>query len=275
LVYILASVKGVSIASNGFGSFFNGELFCMVNFWTQILGTMRALFWRKFQKFVVTAKRGRQAKSIWPSVRPQLVLMGISVVALAWGWGRLFFGISDDYFKPIVPTFWIVFHMMLAYLVLRRALWPEDRRFSTRHVVQLPIAYETMSMTGEDTVLGGTPADMPIPCVKGLGVTADLNELGGGLSAYEPPKVGESVRLPLCGRGETVRVLGEIRWMKDIAGENGNGGVKPRAYRYGIAFRGVQADQLDVLNRICLHYAVPRLYAEYDQGRERTWEGRF
>ena len=34
LVYILASVKGVSIASNGFGSFFNGELFCMVNFWT-------------------------------------------------------------------------------------------------------------------------------------------------------------------------------------------------------------------------------------------------
>jgi cellulose synthase/poly-beta-1,6-N-acetylglucosamine synthase-like glycosyltransferase/tetratricopeptide (TPR) repeat protein len=274
LVYIVASVKGVGIASNGFGSFFNGELFCMVNFWTQVLGTMRALFWRKFQKFIVTAKRGRQAKSIWPYVRPQLALMGISVVALAWGWGRLAYGISDDYFKPIVPTFWIVFHMVLGYIVLRRALWPEDRRFSTRHVVQLPMAYESMSVSDEETMPGGASAEAQAVGISGLGVTADLNELGVGLVAYEKLRIGEILRLRLWGRGEMVQLLGEVRWMKDFAPSNGNGTVKARAYRYGIAFRGVQSAQLDVLNRICLHYAVPRLYAEYAQGRERTWTRR-
>jgi cellulose synthase/poly-beta-1,6-N-acetylglucosamine synthase-like glycosyltransferase/predicted Zn-dependent protease len=269
LIYILASVWGVRVASNGFGSFFNGELFCMVNFWTQIRGTMRALFWRKFQKFVVTTKRGRQAKSIWPYVRPQIVLMGLSVVALAWGWGRLAFGISDDFFKPIIPSFWITFHMALAFLVLRRALWPEDRRFSTRHIVQLPIAYESMSLSGEETVVGSLGAPVTADS-EGIGVTVDLNEMGVGFIAYERLRAQEMLRLTLWGRGESVSVLGEIRWMKELANGTGNGAIKPQAYRYGIAFRGVTAAQLDVLNRICLHYAVPRLYAEYAEGRERT-----
>lgn len=269
LVYILASVWGVRVASNGFGSFFNGELFCMVNFWTQIRGTMKALFWRKFQKFVVTTKRGRQAKSIWPFVRPQIALMGLSVVALVWGWGRLAFGISDDYFKPIIPTFWIGFHFALAFLVLRRALWPEDRRFSTRHIVQLPIAYESQSFSGEETVVGSLGAPVT-PDTEGLGVTVDLNEMGVGLIAYERLQVNETLRLTLWGRGECVNVIGEIRWMKELANGNGNGTIRPQAYRYGIAFRGVTSAQLDVLNRICLHYAVPRLYAEYSEGRERT-----
>jgi tetratricopeptide (TPR) repeat protein/cellulose synthase/poly-beta-1,6-N-acetylglucosamine synthase-like glycosyltransferase len=269
LVYVLASVWGVRVASNGFGSFFNGELFCMVNYWTQIRGTTRALFWRKFQKFVVTAKRGRQAKSIWPYVRPQLVLAGLSVAALFWGWGRLAFGISDDYFKPIIPTFWIVLHLALAYVVLRRALWPEDRRFSTRHVVQLPMAYETLGGTSEETVVGH-PGTSVAAATRGEGVTVDLNEMGVGLIAYQRLSVGQTIKLTLWGRGECVRVLGEIRWMKDLTPDTSAGVVGPRAYRYGIAFRGVTAQQLDGLNRICLHYAVPRLYAEYAEGRERS-----
>jgi cellulose synthase/poly-beta-1,6-N-acetylglucosamine synthase-like glycosyltransferase/predicted Zn-dependent protease len=272
LVYILASVKGVSVASNGFGSFFNGELFCMVNFWTQVRATMRALFWRKFQKFVVTAKRGRQAKSIWPYVRPQVALMALSILALFWGWGRPLVGISDDYFKPIIPTFWIVFHMALASLVLRRALWPEDRRFSTRHVVQLPVAYESLSVVGEETIVG-----LPnrAATLTGMGVTVDLNEMGVGLIAYQRLRLHEILNLQIWGRGEYVRVLGEIRWMKELTTVNGAGPVQPCAYRYGIAFRGVQSAQLDALNRICLHYAVPRLYSEFAQGRERTVARRF
>jgi cellulose synthase/poly-beta-1,6-N-acetylglucosamine synthase-like glycosyltransferase/predicted Zn-dependent protease len=268
LVYIAASVYGVRVASNGFGSFFNGELFCMVNFWTQIRGTMKALFWRKFQKFVVTTKRGRQAKSIWPYVRPQIVLMALSLIALVWGWGRLAFSISDDYFKPIIPTFWILFHVTLAFIVLRRALWPEDRRFSTRHVVNLPIAYVSLGIASEETIIGGnTPREHE--GAQGLGVTVDLNEMGVGFIGYERLRPHEMLCLRLWGRGEAVEVPGEVRWVKPLA-ETTNGSTKARAYRYGVAFRGVHAEQMDVLNRMCLHYAVPRLYAEYAEGRERT-----
>jgi tetratricopeptide (TPR) repeat protein/cellulose synthase/poly-beta-1,6-N-acetylglucosamine synthase-like glycosyltransferase len=269
LTYLIASVYGVRVASNGFGSFFNGELFCMVNFWTQIRGTMRAIFWRKFQKFVVTSKRGRQAKTIWPYVRPQIVLMGVSVVALVWGWSRVLLNISDDYFKPIIPSFWILFHMSLAYVVLRRALWPEDRRFSTRHIVNLPVAYQSRGVDTGGTAIDGGPERRSRE-LRGSGVTVDLNETGVGLVAYERLAIHELLRLTLWGAGESVECEGEIRWMKELTARAKNGPNPSRGFRYGIAFRNLSPEQMDVLNRMTLHYAVPRMYAEYAQNRERT-----
>jgi tetratricopeptide (TPR) repeat protein/cellulose synthase/poly-beta-1,6-N-acetylglucosamine synthase-like glycosyltransferase len=245
LLYLIASIYGVQVASNGFGSFFNGELFCMINFWTQVQGTMKALFWRKFQQFVVTSKRGRQAKTIWPYIRPHLVLMAVSVLALVWGWARVAWGISDDYFKPIIPTFWILFHVALAGVVVRRAFWPEDRRFSTRHFVHLPVSYEARGSAG----------------ASGLGVTVDLNEIGVGLVGYERLAVDDAVAVTLWGRGESVECSGEVRNVKELA---------PGGFRCGIAFKDLSPAQTDALNRMTLHYAVPRLYAEYAEGRERT-----
>jgi hypothetical protein len=70
LIYLLASIWGVRVAANGYGSFFNGELFCMVNFWTQIQGTIRALFLRKFQKFIVTSKRADKPRPSGPMCGP-------------------------------------------------------------------------------------------------------------------------------------------------------------------------------------------------------------
>src|SRR5262249_32488799 len=149
------------------------------------------------------------------------------------------------------------------------ALWPEDRRFSTRHVVHLPIAYEYQGIADEKTTQH--PIDFSQQAAtRGLGVTVDLNEMGVGFVAYERLPTRAMLRLRLWGRGESVDVLGEVGWMKALAGETSNGVAKPQGYRYGIGFRGVRAEQMDALNRICLHYAVPRLYAEYAEGRERT-----
>src|SRR5439155_20673657 len=43
-LYLFVSIYGVRIASDYYLSLINAELFCMVNFWTQIRGTMRAIF---------------------------------------------------------------------------------------------------------------------------------------------------------------------------------------------------------------------------------------
>jgi cellulose synthase/poly-beta-1,6-N-acetylglucosamine synthase-like glycosyltransferase/tetratricopeptide (TPR) repeat protein len=270
LIYLIASIYGVRAASNGLGSFFNGELFCMINFWTQIRGTMRALFWRKFQKFVVTAKRGRQAKSIWPYIRPQVFLLALSVFALFWGWSRLVLGISDDYFKPIIPTFWILFHMMLGFIVLRRALWPEDRRFSTRHIVHLPVSYAYQGV-GLEAKLLSEATDWGLHRPEGMGISMDLNEIGMTLIAYAPLAVKDRLRLTLRGGGEEVHCNGEIQWMKELTPRTANGVAVPRGYRYGIAFKDISPQQLDGLNHLTLHYAVPRMYAEYMEGRRRTF----
>ena len=39
-------------------------------------------------------------------------------------------GISDDFFKPIVASLWVVFHVAVAVGVIHRSLWSESRRFS-------------------------------------------------------------------------------------------------------------------------------------------------
>ncbi|MGE3806368.1 MAG: glycosyltransferase, partial [Gemmataceae bacterium] len=83
-VYLLASFWAARITSNGYWSFLNSQLFNMAGFYTQIRGTLRALFRRRFQKFVVTSKRGRQHKSIWPFVWPFVALIFLSVLALVW-----------------------------------------------------------------------------------------------------------------------------------------------------------------------------------------------
>lgn len=244
VAYMTVSILGTKYVSNGYGSVWYSELFTMASFWTQVRGTMRALFLRKLQQFVVTAKRGRQSKSIWPFIRPQVYLIGASIFALLWAWGRLWGGISDDFFKPILATFWTLFHVLLAYLVVRRALWPDERRYSTRHLVHLPVAYEQ----------AGGP--------RRLGVSADLNELGIGFVAYEKLEVGSTLQLSIHAPGETVSVEGVIKNARKVVPADGSAD-STTGYRYGVAFQNLDAARTDGLHHIGLHYAVPRLYAYY------------
>ena len=56
----------------------------------------------------------------------------------------------------VLATFWACFHALLAYLVVRRAFWPDDRRYSTRHTVYLPAQCEWEGDDGPHRHLGMT-----------------------------------------------------------------------------------------------------------------------
>jgi cellulose synthase/poly-beta-1,6-N-acetylglucosamine synthase-like glycosyltransferase/thioredoxin-like negative regulator of GroEL len=281
LVYLLVSLTTLKIVSNGYGSIINSELFAMVNFWTQIKSVFRAVFGLGSRHFHVTPKGAaaveqRKQKSVWPFIRPQTYLIILSVLALFWGWGRLVFdgnmllqnypvlekvpllpwllhhspsvgfGISDDYFKPVVPTIWVLLHFWLAYKVTQRAFWPADRRLTTRHVVHVPIEYDTAAATGSPR----------------YGVTVDLNDTGMAFVAYERFSPGDVLRLVVRGAGEVVKCKGEIRTVADLTqGQSADG------FRYGVLFQNLTPPQVDALNRICLHYGVPRMYKEFDGKR--------
>jgi cellulose synthase/poly-beta-1,6-N-acetylglucosamine synthase-like glycosyltransferase/tetratricopeptide (TPR) repeat protein len=281
LVYLVVSLTTLKIVSNGYGSIINSELFAMVNFWTQIKSVFRALFGMGSRHFHVTPKGAaaveqRKQKSVWPYIRPQTYLIILSVLALFWGWGRLVFdgamllqnypalekwpvlpwllrhspsvgfGISDDYFKPVVPTIWVLLHFWLAYKVTQRAFWPADRRLTTRHVVHVPIEYDTATATGSPR----------------YGVTVDLNDTGMAFVAYERFSPGDVLRLVVRGAGEVVKCKGEIRTVADLTqGQTADG------FRYGVQFQNLTPPQVDALNRICLHYGVPRMYKSFDGKR--------
>jgi len=255
-VYMAASILGTKYAGNGYGSFWYSELFTMASFWTQIRGANKALFWRKFQTFIVTSKRGRQSKSIWPYIRPQVYLILFSMLAVTWAWSRLLLGVSDDPFKPMLATFWAFFHMWLAYLIVRRAFWPDDRRFSTRHSVHLPVTFKSMTKTEP----------------KRLGFTGDLNDTGCTLIGYQSMEVGDRIRLSIHSPHGPIECLAEVRSVrmltprdKAIAGASGG-------YRFGVQFHNRTAKQIDSLNLVCLHYAVPRTYRRYAEGHRPLWQ---
>src|SRR5262249_12879180 len=157
-----------------------------------------------FQSFVVTSKRGRQSKSIWPFIRPQVVLAALSLLALLWGWSRVSFGISDDVYKPIVPSFWIVLHLWLIVGAIRRALKPDDRRFAYRHAVNLPVAYDFNGIETEDGRLIRQVREVRLEELSAIGVTVDLSEGGLGLITYGRLPVGTILSLTIWGRGETL-----------------------------------------------------------------------
>jgi cellulose synthase/poly-beta-1,6-N-acetylglucosamine synthase-like glycosyltransferase/tetratricopeptide (TPR) repeat protein len=298
LTYLFFSLYTMKVVSNGYGSIVNSELFSMANFWTQCKATFRAIFRRRRQSFVVTKKRGPQAKSIWPFVRPQTYLIILSVLAMFWGWLRLSldlnpvravvrfmqrvnlditkrfadnisslidgtllnhplvvgWGISDDYFKPVVPTIWCLIFFWLAYKVTQRAFWPADRRFTTRHQVHLPVEYEVNTPQGQTVHYG---------------VTVDLNDSGMALVAYEELPLNAVLRFVLRGAGEVVKVRGEIRSSTKVSR-----GSSAAGYRYGIQFQELTSPQIDSINRMCMHYAVPLMFEEYQKGNQDTFWNR-
>jgi cellulose synthase/poly-beta-1,6-N-acetylglucosamine synthase-like glycosyltransferase/predicted Zn-dependent protease len=251
VIYLLVSLTTMKIVSNGFGSIINAELFSMVNFWTQIKSTFRAIFGYGARQFNVTPKGAavqemRKKKGVWPYIRPQTYLIILSVLAMFWGWSRPFLGISDDWFKPVVPTIWVLLFFWLAYKVTQRAFWPADRRTNTRHQVHVPVEYDTAAGTGAPR----------------YGVTVDLNDTGMAFVAYERFNTGDILRLTIRGAGEVIKCKGEIRTIADLTrGQVADG------FRYGVQFQNLTSPQVDALNRICLHYGVPRMYGEFDSRR--------
>ncbi len=248
VLYIGLSTYSFYAVSNGHASFWNSQIYCMTNMWTSTRGVLRAIFGRRFQKFVVTSKRGRQSKSVLGYIWPHAAFFLASILALAWGWYRPISGVSDDFFKPILASVWAVFHSCLALVILRRALWPEDGRFNYRHVVALPAA----------VTLGEGGAER-------YAVTIDLNDTGVGLLAYEPLAIGSRCQVTIRGGGLAVGCLAEVRRCEEMDARLRAGGRGVRAYRCALSFIEPSPAQTDSLNQLCWHYAVPLSYAAFDR----------
>jgi tetratricopeptide (TPR) repeat protein/cellulose synthase/poly-beta-1,6-N-acetylglucosamine synthase-like glycosyltransferase len=278
VLYLFCSIFGVRWVSGGFYAFWNIELFTMAGFWTQVKGTMRAIFMRRFQKFGVTSKRGRQTNSLWPFLRPHVYFVALSITALLWGWCPVLFGISQDYFRPILASCWTVFHMSLACACLRRSLWPEERRYSYRHTLHVPVSYartglpspssryrKNISPANTAAVAAGV-GDRSEALGRGWGVSMDLSDAGLGLVTYEPLIEGSRIPFRIYAMGEMVECEGEVTRVREVVHGEGDSG-KRRGYRCGVAFKDLVPTQTDIINRFCLHYAVPRLYHMYEAGR--------
>jgi cellulose synthase/poly-beta-1,6-N-acetylglucosamine synthase-like glycosyltransferase/tetratricopeptide (TPR) repeat protein len=250
VIYMALSYFSFRVVSGGYGLFWNSQIYSMTNVWTSTRSVFRATFWRRFQKFVVTSKRGRQSKSVLPYLWPHAAFFFASVLALMWGWYRPLSGVSDDFYKPILASVWAVFHICVALVILRRGLWPAERRFEYRHFVSLPASL-TDSECGDEQ----------------YAVTVDLNVTGVGLLSYKPLAIGSQFLVTIRGGGTAVRCLAEVRRSEVLDARLRAGTRGVRAYHCGLAFMEPNSKQVDTLNELCWHYAVPYRYALFDRNR--------
>ena len=84
------------------------------------------------------------------------------------------------------------------------------------------------------------------------GVTVDLNDTGMAFIAYDEVPKGAVLRFTIRGGGEVIKCKGEIRSAERVVRVGAADG-----YRYGVQFQNLTSPQIDAVNRICLHYAVP------------------
>ena len=196
----------------------------------------RAIFRRRFQKFVVTEKRRKATAMGLRRIWPQAALVAISIVAVSWATSRAVFGISEDYFGLLIGTGLASYHSWLALTVMGRATTQRDPTEQWHHPLCLAVDY---SIAGE---------------VK-PGVSVEFNENGTRLLTWEPLEVDTPLRLAFHSPvGETV-CHGRVTATTPV------GGRQPFGYVSNVLFHHAdplqRARDVDAIRRIILRYVVP------------------
>ena len=251
-IYLATVWTTVKVVSNGYGHLLGTELTHMACFWTQVKATYRALFKRKFARFIVTSKRGAQSNRLIGHVMPQILLIGVSAVALAIACSRWWVGASTDLVAILVGGALITFHAWFAWLVLCRALRSKDLRSSWRHPAALHIRYWYADSDND---------------FSGQGVTFDLNESGAGIFMFERPE-DRRLRLEFSAGGRQATVEAEIRKCTPVLVDSLQPASKGRpeqkqAWRVGVKFLNLTEHTHATLWWMAATYAVARLYDRF------------
>tara|TARA_B110000196_G_C21137566_1_gene661961 strand:- start:157 stop:2556 length:2400 start_codon:yes stop_codon:yes gene_type:complete len=237
----------------------------MMTFWTNIRGCCKALFSHKKSKFVVTSKRGRQDNaSLLPLLMPQALIFGIGGLSIAWGTFRVMFEPSPDFLGIAIAGPLTIYQMWLAWVVIRRSLAAENKRYSYRHRAGLPVSFRLTSPNGEE--------------FSGAGITNDINEKGIGFVAFQDYPAGSEGEFDISIGGTIVTMPGRIQ-------HTDAGAIDPLLERskdtinmssYGALFGDVPAESIDMLMDALMNFVVPMQYDEFaksnaKQNRFLSW----
>lgn len=246
LTFLGTLVGSYTIVSRGRGRLLMDELFNMVSFFTLVRAMKRVLVGRgKPAKFEVTAKRGNGMRDAGP-VLPHLLLLGFSIMAIAWSLMGIGFGVTDDVFGAGAAIFWTFYNMALMFAVLRIGMRPAEKRAGSRFRVNFAV-----ERAADDGLLG---------------VTSDISD--GGCSLLWPEPLPAGHRMPL-------RLHFGVRsaeWMCEVASDGGQ--QADGWYRYGVRFVDLTPADVDLINDSIFSLVVPDLFSTLTQPSWLTQLGR-
>ena len=248
--YLLSTWAAVKIASNRCGELLGIELAMMASFHLQLQALWRALFHRRRQKFVVTAKRGNGKPSVLRQMWPQAALVAISLVAVSWAASRVAFHISDDYLGLFIGSGLAGYHAWLALTILGRAASKNGRGDEWRHPACLAVDYTT-----DDAMKAA--------------VSLEFNENECQLLTWERLEQAAPLDVVIHTPVGDATVHGRVVTSTPL------GGRDPFAYLNEVAFVNADPQQRenesDSLRRIAMRYVVPVVTMAHRLVRREHW----
>ncbi|HET6233149.1 MAG TPA: PilZ domain-containing protein, partial [Longimicrobiaceae bacterium] len=223
------------------------ERYHMVKFWTYTRAVM-GLFSSKPLRFNVTPKGPGHVP--FKTYAPHVVLMSLSVIAVAWatlatrfGWMHYATGgWSSTAFR--INFIWLALNFSLAAGVVRLSLRVRQQRADHRFRDRFPV---TVRLRGH-----GGGKQRPY-----VALAENLNPGGMAFRASRELPEGTEVRLTLPLSTRTVEVRGTVLHNDAVAGAG------ERMFRSGIQFQDVPVNVRDAIELHCTQHAVPMEQQQY------------
>lgn len=251
LPFLLLSFVLSELVSRGTANTWISERYQMAKFWTYTRAVVSVL-WPRPLKFKVTPKGPGHVP--FRTYAPHVVLMGTTLVAIAWatlaqrhGWVE--YGVpgwQSTAFR--VNLLWASLNFILAASVVGLSLRVRQQRGDHRFRDQFPITVRSRS--GD--------SGKPRACIA---LTEDLNPTGIAFRTSERLPAGAEVRMTLPLTTGAVRVRGRV--VHTVAME----GSGPAMFRVGVSFDGVPLRVRDAIELHCIQHAVPLERAQYGAAR--------
>jgi len=234
---LFAQIAVFKFITRGRGRILADEIFAMLNFWIFSSAFIRACFKLGAQKFEVTDKSGEAQFSI-VSIRPHLLFLSITLVALTWGGLRLYYGLDAGPLGIGIAAFWSLWNAFFALKVILMATIPAREHEDIRFVDHIPVLYR-----------------LPIKsdCPERLAITTEYGEEGMTIITYEPLEIGQILDATLVLRFFRIQLQMEVLLERRLQGKNNT------IYGYGVRFVNLDDAYRDMLNTHTMLYTTPRL----------------
>jgi cellulose synthase (UDP-forming) len=239
-LYVAGRILSRLMARGTETPFWFNERNSMAKFWTHARA-VTGYFAKKKLKFHVTPKGTGEVPV--EAYRPQLVMMGLSAVAIVFGlvarWrGWVSYGAPGNDAVPFwLNIFWATWIFAMAAWVVHLSRSMQPKRADYRFPEVLPVRFR---------VLGGDAAALP-----DLGLTQDLNSAGLAFRATRALAPGDRVEFDLPLVGGPVTVAGPVLHSTPLNVR----GVD--LYVHGVAFDDLPLDLRDAIEIHCTQHAVP------------------
>ena len=249
LPYLGLQIVSFKLLARGHGSLLLADRFAMAKFFTHVLA-ITGYFTRRRLAFRVTPKGATHIPA--STYAPQAVLVGLTILALAWGIYERTRGASEEIAGWGAAAFWVntifaLWHAGVAMHIVRLSLGAQQRRTEHRFADTMAVNVRVLRPDGKLSAYD-------------VAVTENLNPHGAALRCMHPIPAGARLEMTLPLHTRQVAVRARLVRRTEHATPYGT------VHAHGVVFEDADQDTRDAIEMHCAQHATPLERQRYHEG---------